>query len=155
MRQISDAGVALIRAHEGCKLDAYQDQRGIWTIGWGHTIGVKPGDSISQETADGLLQDDIEQRAEGPVDALTRDRPTTQHQFDAMCSLCYNIGTGNFKESTVLKLHLAADYASAADAFMWWDKTHVDGELVEVEGLKERRQAERTLYLTPDDGVST
>jgi lysozyme len=67
-----------------------------------------------------------------------------------MVSLCFNIGSGNFRTSSVLKFHLAGSVDAAADAFLLWDKAHVDGVLQEVAGLLARRQAERALYLTAD-----
>ena len=80
----------------------------------------------------------------------TDDVPTGENQFAAMVSLCFNIGSGNFKTSSVLRRHREGDDAAAADAFLLWDKAHVDGELVELDGLLRRREAERTLYLTAD-----
>ena len=79
-------------------------------------------------------------------DAVTTgvgDAPTTQNQFDAMVSLCYNIGAGNFRKSTVLREHRSANYSQAAKAFLMWNKA--GGKV--LNGLVARREAEKALYL--------
>ena len=147
LRTINDAGLDLIKSFEGCRLAAYQDVAGIWTIGYGHIRGVREGMTITEEQATEFLQEDLAD-TEATVDWMTSTALTTNNQYAAMVSLCFNIGSGNFKTSSVLRFHLARDYTSAADAFLLWDKSHVDGQLVEVPGLLRRRQAERDLYLT-------
>ena len=122
---------------------------GIWTIGYGHIRGVREGMTITEEQATQYLQEDLAD-TETAVDAMTSTAPTTNNQYAAMISLCFNIGSGNFRTSSVLRFHLARDYTSAADSFLLWDKAHGDGQLVEVPGLLRRRQAERDLYLTQD-----
>jgi lysozyme len=149
LRTINDAGLDLIKSFEGCRLAAYQDVAGIWTIGYGHIRGVREGMTITEQQATQYLQEDLAD-TETAVDWMTSPAPTTNNQYAAMVSLCFNIGSGNFKTSSVLRFHLARDYASAADAFLLWDKSHVDGQLVEVQGLLNRRRAERDLYLTQD-----
>ena len=81
------------------------------------------------------------------VTAHIADVKTVSRQFDAMVSLCFNIGVGAFRSSTVLRQHRAGNYAAAGDAFLMWDKDHQDGVLVEVPGLLKRRQIERAFYL--------
>jgi lysozyme len=76
------------------------------------------------------------------------------HQAAAMLSLTYNIGTGAFIGSTVLKQFNAGKFQAAADAFLLWDKAMVDGKLVVVPGLLARRQEESEIFLTPDDGAA-
>jgi lysozyme len=149
LRTINDAGLNLIKSFEGCRLAAYQDVAGIWTIGYGHIRGVREGMTITEQQATQYLQEDLAD-TEGAVDWMTSAAPTTNDQYAAMVSLCFNIGSGNFRTSSVLRFHLVRDYASAADAFLLWDKSHVDGQLVEVQGLLNRRRAERRLYLTDD-----
>ena len=148
-RQINDAGLRLIASFEGLRLDAYQDVAGIWTIGYGHIRGVGPGMTITENQALAFLQEDAGQAA-ATVDAGTSSVATDDNQFAAMVSLCFNIGSGNFRTSSVLRLHRAGNPAGAADAFLLWDKAYVNGELQEVEGLKRRRQREKELYLAPD-----
>jgi lysozyme len=148
-RQINSAGLNLIASSEGLRLDAYQDVAGIWTIGYGHIGGVESGMTITENQARAFLREDLGQ-AEAAVDASTSAVATDDNQFAAMVSLCFNIGSGNFRTSSVLTLHRAGNPAAAADAFVLWDKAHVNGELQVVQGLLNRRQRERELYLAPD-----
>lgn len=145
-REIDVAGLALIKRFEGLRLEADQDVAGIWTIGYGHTRGVVPGMTITEAQADQALADDLG-GAEAVVDDATADVATGDNQFSAMVSLCFNIGSVNFRASTVLREHRAGAFAAAADAFLMWNKTHVDGVLQVVAGLTDRRTAERALYL--------
>ena len=146
-RTINDAGLDLIKHFEGCRLTAYQDVAGIWTIGYGHTAGVSEGLVFTQAQADQALLDDLTD-AEAAVDSAVQDVPTTDNQFAAMVSLCYNIGAGNFADSTVLREHRTGRTQQAANAFLLWNKATIDGVLQVVTGLTNRREAERTLYLT-------
>jgi lysozyme len=146
-RVTNDQGLALIKRFEGLKLDAYQDVAGIWTIGYGHTRGVTPGMHISEDEAEQALKDDLH-GAENTVDTAVGGAPTNDNQFSAMASLCFNIGSANFRSSTVLQQHLAGNATTAADAFLLWNKARINGVLESVTGLTNRRTAERTLYLT-------
>ncbi|HEY3620417.1 MAG TPA: lysozyme [Candidatus Sulfotelmatobacter sp.] len=148
-RQINSVGLNLIASSEGLRLNAYRDVAGIWTIGYGHIGGVGPGMAITEDQALAFLREDLGQ-AEAAVDAAASSVATDDNQFAAMVSLCFNIGSGNFRTSSVLRLHRAGNPAAAADAFIMWDKAHVNGELKEVDGLKRRRERERELYLAPD-----
>jgi lysozyme len=147
-RDINDAGLGLIKHFEGCKLAAYQDVAGVWTIGYGHIKGVARGMTITEQQANQALIDDLS-AAETVVDDATTDVDTTDNQFAAMVALCFNIGSANYRASSVLRGHRAGDYVAAASAFLMWNKAHVHGELQEVAGLTARRQAERQLYSTP------
>jgi lysozyme len=98
--QISELALEKIKAFEGCRLTAYQDAAGVWTIGYGHTKDVKPGDKISQYWADECLKKDIE-AVEAQIEKL--DLTLSQPQLDALVSFVFNIGIGKFKESTLLK----------------------------------------------------
>ena len=145
----SPAGRKLIETLEGLSLKAYADQRGIPTIGYGHTNGVKLGDTCTPEQADEWLAGDL-LTAEGAVNRLVKCA-LRQCQFDALVSLCFNIGQGNFAESTVLKrLNVGTpDYSGAATAFLMWVRTNGDVN----PGLVKRREAEEQLFLTPDSGT--
>ncbi len=148
---INDAGLTIIKTGEGLRLTAYQDIRGIWTIGWGHTP-ARSGQVITQAQADQLLLNDIAHSASA-IDALTHDVAATENQFSAMVSLAFNIGTGvgsqvgGFAHSSVLRFHRQGAYAAAGAAFLLWDKSHVDGKLIVVKPLLKRRQQEEALYL--------
>jgi lysozyme len=146
-RHINDAGLKLIKDFEGCRLRAYQDVAGIWTIGYGHIRNVKDGDLITETQAEGLLRTDLT-GAETAVETSSRPSQTSDNQFAAMVVLCFNIGTGAFADSTVLRKHMLGAHHEAADAFLMWDKATVDGVKRPVAGLTRRRNAERSLYLT-------
>jgi lysozyme len=137
----SEKGTALMAEYEGCELTAYKCPAGVWTIGRGHTP-AKPGQTITQLEADELFRLDIEDR-EPALEKLLDGAPTTQGQWDAMMSLLYNIGEGNFAGSTVLKRHKLKNYMGAANAFGMW----VRGGGKILPGLVRRREAERKLYL--------
>lgn len=144
----SERGLALIRSFESCSLKAYPDPGTggePWTIGWGHTAGVHEGDWISQGEADELLLEDVEEFEDG-VNKLLGQCPTKQCQFDAMVSLSYNIGLGNFRKSTVLKRHKLGNHLGASRAFALWNKAA--GRV--MRGLTRRRAAEARLYLSGD-----
>jgi lysozyme len=149
MVTIGRDGEALIKHFEGCKLTAYPDPAtggDPWTIGWGTTgKDVHQGLVWTQAQCDARFHKDIGDFAVS-VSALLGKAVTGQHQFDALCSFAYNLGTGNLKASTLLKKHVAADYAGAAKEFGKWNKAN--GKV--MDGLTKRRGAEAALYATPD-----
>ncbi len=147
-RTINAAGLDIIKSDEGLRLRAYRDLAGIWTIGYGHTPAA-PGQIIDQAEADRLLRHDVKTASKG-VNGAVGGAATTSNQFSAMVSLTFNIGLGGFRASTVLRMHKAQKYLVAADAFLMWNKAHVDGALVPVAGLTRRRSEERLLYMTGD-----
>ena len=145
--QTSDKGIALIKQFEGCKLTAYQDSVGVWTIGYGWTQPVdgKPiraGMTIKQETADRLLKTGLVSY-ESDVSRLVKVG-LTQWQFDALVSFTYNLGARSLSTSTLLRKLNAGDYAGAADEFLRWNKA--GGKV--LNGLTRRREAERALFLS-------
>ena len=123
-------------------LTAYDDGVGVWTIGWGHVDGVRPGQTITEKQAEQLLTNDLA-RFEAAVDRAVGDS-ADDNQFDAMVLLAFNIGIAAFMRSTVLKAHLRGDYDSAARAFALWNKA---GGRV-LRGLVKRRAEEAALYLS-------
>jgi lysozyme len=148
-REVSAEGRTLIQQFEGLSLTAYLCPAGKWTIGYGHTEGVQPGDRITKAHADSLLAADLVSYVRAVDDALGACA-ASQHEFDAMVSLAFNVGAGSFKGSTVLRLHRQGDHQGAARAFGMWNKATVDGRLQEMPGLTRRRAAETAFYLTPD-----
>lgn len=148
--KICDAGLALIKRCEGLRLDAYQDGGGVWTIGYGSTLGVHQGMVITPGEAERRLFEDVSRL---DITPYLDDAATTQNQFDAMQCLAFNIGLGDpfhqpkpiagFRTSSVLKFHKVGKYNRAADSFLLWDRDN--GK--EVRGLLNRREAERELYL--------
>ncbi|HHL1466161.1 TPA: lysozyme [Klebsiella pneumoniae] len=145
--QTSEKGIALIKQFEGCKLTAYQDSVGVWTIGYGWTKPVdgKPiraGMTIKQETAERLLKTGLVSY-ESDVSRLVKVG-LTQGQFDALVSFTYNLGARSLSTSTLLRKLNAGDYAGAADEFLRWNKA--GGKV--LNGLTRRREAERALFLS-------
>lgn len=145
--QTSEKGIALIKQFEGCKLTAYQDSVGVWTIGYGWTQPVdgKPiraGMTIKQETAERLLNTGLVSY-ESDVSRLVKVG-VTQGQFDALVSFTYNLGARSLSTSTLLRKLNAGDYAGAADEFLRWNKA--GGKV--LNGLTRRREAERALFLS-------
>jgi lysozyme len=138
--KISDAGLELIKSFEGLYLKAYLCPAKVWTIGYGHTLGVMPGDVITKDQAEALLRKDLEQ-FEAVVNRSV-SVPITQAQFDSLVSLCYNIGAKAFVTSTLLKKLNAGDYAGAAAEFEKWNKA---GGVI-LPGLAKRRKKERELF---------
>jgi lysozyme len=136
-----------IAKFEGCRLTAYQDSAGVWTIGYGHTYDVRSGDICTQEQADLWLKDEVLETEIAVHAALGFEPTVADNQLAAMVSLAYNIGIGAFRGSSVRRLHVAGHFTSAANAFLPWDRIHVDGQLVTLPGLLNRRVAERNLYL--------
>ena len=145
--QTSEKGISLIKQFEGCKLTAYQDSVGVWTIGYGWTQPVdgKPiraGMTIKQETAERLLKTGLVSY-ESDVSRLVKVG-LNQGQFDALVSFTYNLGARSLSTSTLLRKLNAGDYAGAADEFLRWNKA--GGKV--LNGLTRRREAERALFLS-------
>ena len=138
--QISDSGLKFIEQFESLQLNSYADIVGRWTVGYGHTLNVIPGMVITQEQAEQFLASDLAS-AEAAINANVRV-DLTQNQFDACCSLVFNIGNGAFKQSTLLQLLNQGDFTNAALQFVRWDKAA--GKV--VAGLLRRRQAETDLF---------
>lgn len=141
--KISQNGIDLIKSFEGMKLKAYPDPAtggDPWTIGVGHTgPDVHPGLVITEAQADELLRKDLQRF----VDAVNRLCPiTTQGQFDALVSFCFNVGDGNLKTSTLRRLHNEGAYDAAAMQFARWSRAN--GKV--MKGLTRRRAAEASLY---------
>lgn len=141
----SPAGRKFITKEEGNKLKAYQDSVGVWTIGVGHTSNAGPprvvsGLKITAAESDEILSRDLAE-FEKAVERNVKV-PLTQNQYDALVSLCFNIGAKGFANSSVVKALKVNDYQTAADAFLKWTRAGNQAEL-----LKPRRQRERALFL--------
>lgn len=96
----SNTLIQAIKRFEACVLTAYQDAKGVWTIGYGHTQGVKKGDRITLFQAEQFLKQDL---ARFEAAAQKVKRLSTQGKFDAVVDFMYNCGTGNFDKSTLRK----------------------------------------------------
>lgn len=148
-RRINAAGVEIITKDEqgpggGPALVAYRCPAGIWTLGWGHTAGVKEGDRCSWAQAAALLEGDLAW-AEAEVAARVTV-PLGDNQFAALVSFTFNCGRYAFDHSTLLSDIDAGYFADVPVQLARW--THAKG--VELPGLARRRQQEITLWLAPD-----
>lgn len=144
MMTYSEDGLTLTKSFEGCRLKAYQDQGGVWTIGYGHTQYVNAGQTCSQELADAWLQTDLMSSANGV--AIMVKVPLTQGQFDALVDFCFNLGRDPLRTSTLLRKLNSGDYGGAAEEFLKWDKVRINGVLTPAKGLTRRRAAEKSLF---------
>jgi lysozyme len=123
--KMTEQGIRLLMDREGCRLSAYKDSVGVWTIGVGHTSGagppqVKKGMTITQDQAMAIFIDDVAE-FEAEVDELLNGE-CKPHEFDAYVSLAYNIGGGAFASSTTLQRFNRGDIPGAAEAIRWWNK---------------------------------
>lgn len=134
------SGAWLTKQFEQCRLTPYQDSAGVWTDGWGNTHGVVPGVSITQEKADA----DLDRNLSTAIAAVNLYVTIllTQEEFDACVDLVFNIGTGAFAHSTLLRKLNAMDIDGAADQFLVWDMA--GGK--HLAGLLRRRKAEKDLF---------
>jgi lysozyme len=144
MAEVSLPGLELIRGFEGCNLTAYKlPGETYWTVGWGHTgPEVRAYETINQQLADGMFHDDIQRFAKQVEGYLAHS--ATQGQFDALVSLAYNIGIGNFQDSTLLRVFNTGDMKAAVLQFCEWNKDST-GQI--SLGLVRRRAAEMYHFL--------
>lgn len=141
-RKIGQAGLALIKQYEGCRLAAYRCAAGVWTIGYGHTAGVHSGMTITQAQADAYLQQDIA-KFEGYVNNpayVPITEQLNQNQFDALVSFAFNLGAGNLRK--LCKGRTAAQIAQAMTQYC-----KANGKV--LAGLRRRRAAEQALSNKP------
>lgn len=144
---VSAKGIDLICSFEGLRLTAYDDGVGVWTIGFGtikypNGVRVKRGDSCTLEQAKSYMKYDLIE-FEHTVNSLVKV-PLNQNQFDALVSLTYNIGSGAFKSSTLLKKLNLSDCKGAADQFDVW----VNAGGKRMQGLANRRAKEKSLFFS-------
>lgn len=140
--RISENGLRLIKSYESLSLRAYRCPAGVLTIGYGHTRTVRPGQTITEREADELLRRDIAE-AERAVNLTADVRLLTQNQFDALVSLVFNIGSGNYEKSTLRAkvINNPADPAIRTEFGRW-----VNAGGKQLAGLVKRRAAEADLY---------
>jgi lysozyme len=135
--------ISLLKKFEGCRLVAYQDVVGVWTIGYGETLGVVPGMVWTQEEAEGQLR----RRATYFLLSTLAKCPQLHHEpserVAACVSLTYNIGESAFGISSVSRKTTRKDYPGAATSFLLWDKAR--GRVIRA--LTIRRKIESQLYL--------
>ena len=140
--KVSKNGLNLIKEFEGLRTTAYQDSVGVWTIGYGHTSGVKKGQTITAAQADDFLRKDIE-KVERQIALLGLN--LNQNQLDALASFVFNLGYGNLLSSTLLKkMRNNVNDKTIADEFKKWK--YAGGKI--LQGLVKRRAAEAKLYFS-------
>lgn len=165
LRDVPQAAIDLIRSFEGIpdgdpstvNIDPYIDPVNIWTVGWGHAI-VHNGrfmkgeadraevkalypEGITKEQAVALLQADLVDTGRDVLAAVMVE--LNDNEFSALLSFTFNLGIGNLRSSTLLKMLNGGDRAGAADQFPRWNRA--GGR--ELLGLTRRRAAERKLFL--------
>jgi len=137
---IAQSTLDFITKEEGARNRAYKDSKGLWTIGVGHLIKADEqhliNATLSDQEVKDLLKSDLKWCSEAVETSVKV--PLQQHQFDALYSLCFNIGETNFRKSTVLRKVNENDIKGAADAILMWNKPAV---------LEKRRKRERELFL--------
>lgn len=140
----SAAAFDLIKRFECLRLEAYLCPAGVWTIGWGHTAGVKAGDRITPEQAATLLEEDVAVVEDGLPKVI--HVPLAQGQWDALVSLCFNLkggalGLPRLAPRLLAKIN-AGDFAGAVCEFL--DINRANGQV--LAGLTRRREAEVALF---------
>jgi len=137
---IAKSTLEFITKEEGARNKAYKDTKGLWTIGVGHLIKADEQHlittTLTDEQVEELLRSDLKWCSEAVESSVKV--PLSQNQFDALYSLCFNIGETNFRKSTVVKKINENDLKGAADAILMWNKPAV---------LENRRKRERALFL--------
>lgn len=138
----SEEGLDHIEASEGIRYVAYLDTGGVWTIGVGHTgPEVVKGLRATEEQVREWLVEDVEE-AEDAVNRLVKVE-LNQNQFDMLVSFVFNVGEGQFKRSTMLRLLNKGDYEAAANEFPKWKFDN--GKM--IQGLLNRRLEEQKIFL--------
>jgi len=147
----SAAGLSIIKSFEGLHrlgddgiVRAYRCPAGKWTVGYGHTKGVRSGMKVTPEECEQFLIDDVKWCEE----AVRRhvEVPLSQRQFDALISFVFNLGEGSFARSTLLKRLNKGHYDEVPEQLQRWNKARVDGVLKPLRGLTRRRSAEAALF---------
>jgi lysozyme len=136
--KLGSKGLALIKEREGVRLTAYKCPAGVWTIGYGHTRGVKEGLKITMKEAEDYLKEDVVS-CENALNALKL--PFNQNQFDALVSFLYNVGTGKL---SLFKPRLAKGLTNPEITDNMLKYVQANGKV--LNGLVIRRQMEVSLY---------
>lgn len=146
--KISQSGIDFIIKHEGFELEPYEDSAGNWTVGVGHLLtDGEPIEKITKEKAYELLRKDL-QKVENAINKYFKEFPLTQNQFDALCSLYFNIGVGKITSSSVFRFWQKGRIEDAAEAFLLWNKITKNGRKVFSKGHARRRKDEMERFLS-------
>jgi lysozyme len=149
---VPQAAIDLVKQYEGLRLNAYQDSVGYWTVGFGHKNMTPPPCEnctvVTAQQAESMLENDLEYVLSLIQGHISAD--LTDNQLAALLSFAFNLGAHSLINSTLLKELNAGNTESAAEQFDLW--VHAGG--VTLPGLVTRRNAEKTLFLTPDTEVT-
>ena len=144
---IGPKGLELIKKYEGYRGVAYRCPAGVWTVGYGHTNGVTKATTCNEAQAEAWLLEDVAFAEAAVTEAAIP--ALNQNQFDALVSFVFNVGSGNFRRSTLLRIaKVDSRDARIEKEFMRWNKAKVDGVLVPLPGLTQRRKEEAQLYFS-------
>jgi len=147
--KLNKKGLELVKHFEGCYLKAYRCPAGRLTIGYGHTQGVREGQTLPNElAAHNMLVRDLQMVA-AEVTVLLGNTVVNENQFNALVSFAFNCGLGGLAQSTALRWLKEGKIKDAAQALTWWNKATVDGKKTVLKGLVRRREAEKALFLEP------
>jgi lysozyme len=149
----NEAGKDIIRSRETLRLKAYRCPAGVPTIGWGHTRGVKMGDTCTREQADAWLAEDLAEAERAICRYITQ--PLTSNQFSSLVSWTYNLGAGTLQRSDIRKMINVGNCAGVPDEMRLYvyAKNRETGKRVKLNGLVTRRKEEAALWSTPDGPV--
>lgn len=147
LRKVPEKAKQLAKAWEGLRLYAYQDSVGKWTIGYGWTEGVKPGDVWTKEKAEANLDAELQRYADAITPSLRDD--TTDDEYAAFIVFAWNVGIAGAKGSVAFKAHNARNPSGVLASLLSWTTVTINGKRVKnYPGLVRRRQGEWTLYST-------
>ena len=150
--KISKQGIALLKHFESYEMKAYTCPAGVWTIGWGFTqingVRVKKGNIITLEEANKELIKQL-RTYENVVRKAIMIKKINQSQYDALVSLCYNIGGSSFRRSDIVKLVNSRNFIGACRIFNLWSSAAKKRS----KGLLRRRISERNLFCSWPDPI--
>ncbi len=148
---VTPEAITLIKRFEGChKSDSkgnyksYRCLSGKWTIGYGHTHGVRSGMSATLEECEDFLKEDLKRTGAHIKQSI--GVPLTQPQFDALVSFVFSVGVINFRKSSLLAKLNKGDYNAIPAEIIKWNRAKVEGEMAALSGLTRRRTAEASLW---------
>jgi lysozyme len=145
--KLDQVGVDFIQSQEGLRLSVYEDEAGVWTIGYGHTAGVtQDTPDITENEALNFLDDDLEICEECITNSVSIT--LTQNEFNALVSFTFNEGRKAFRESTLLEKLNNGDKQGAAKQFLRWVYIHKNGSPVVDNDLVTRREKEMQMFLS-------
>ncbi|MGD1869451.1 MAG: glycoside hydrolase family protein [Neomegalonema sp.] len=143
--QVTDYIVEMIKTTSGFRAEPEFTDMGLWVIGYGSLSAVRPEATVTEEAAEERLREELVKVGNGIRGML--ETVVLRREFSAMVALARDIGTAAFETSGVLRRFNAGDRAAAAEAFLLWKRTLVDGERVEDPVLSQRREADRAHFL--------